>query len=420
MKKINTIPMLLTTMCFSAGIAAGKAMPEAYVIGGDDADVSKFKSYAQLRLEQGQASSQFCGGSILSDTLILTAAHCLYYQTSAPVYNVPGNTSSGIQRAAVYSPIDKHSLKVVVKNPTRDVNQSELKAVKNFYAHPSFKFKHQALGFTLADERIYDIAIIELQTPINPIDNVESITLPFDKEYDVPDTMLDMVGLGYAREDNGFVTYIPGVLQYGQTKLLGDDTCYVSGYAHIDKLICTIHPDYNRGDYGVTGQGDSGGPLYYNHSNGQQVQVGIVNSGSSVHSNFTELIHYQDWINDVINNEGYNPGSPLVYDQSLDTSNYHSVGDQAPDPVPTPEPEPTPDPVPTPEPEPTPDPVPTPEPVPTPGPVPTPEPEQTPDPAPTLEPQPAPALNSGGSSGGSIGFLFVLGLFGLGLYRKRK
>lgn len=52
------------------------------IVGGDEATVGQFPHQVSLRVRNGQR--HFCGGSIISDRFILTAAHCTQNQTSNP------------------------------------------------------------------------------------------------------------------------------------------------------------------------------------------------------------------------------------------------------------------------------------------------------------------------------------------------
>lgn len=315
MSKIKNITFGIIGAVFTIGSFSSQASEfTTYTSSNDKADITKYKSYAQIRSIYEHFTIPFCGASIYSDTLIITAAHCLYTKKSDATY-VNDSVLDGVLIPSVYELRDLNSFGITVKNPTRDdVSKSEVKKVKSIYVHPSFTHKDSQVG-ALQSQMIYDIAIIELETPIFQIDNVESITLPANRDYNVADSKFDLVGLGYARNETA-----PTYLQHTTATINADSLCYWFELDGTDeKVLCTDS---------VTENGDSGGPLFYENSNGKQVQVGIVNSGDYLNSNFTEVFNYVQWINDVINNQGFAVGSPLFYDDSiLDLNEYHSFGD---------------------------------------------------------------------------------------------
>lgn len=55
-------------------VACVSAVPSGRVVGGVDANVGQFPHQVSLQRQDG---SHTCGGSIISSTFILTAAHCV-------------------------------------------------------------------------------------------------------------------------------------------------------------------------------------------------------------------------------------------------------------------------------------------------------------------------------------------------------
>ncbi|GEM75174.1 serine protease [Vibrio sagamiensis NBRC 104589] len=243
--------------------------------------------------------SQFnnlCGGSIINDRYILTAAHCLEGDVFTDGWTID-------------------DLRVLVKNPTMDdVYLEEFKDVRSFKIHPDY------------DENnlwVNDIAIIELSYPIT--DNVQSITLPQDFGDYSNQSIFQIFGLGQTSTSNSIE---PTRLLWAEVKPLTDVECIsmITGF-NSEESLCVTGVD-NRPYTGIC-SGDSGGPLTYQDNNGQYQQIGITSYGSSicesprVPSVFTEVLHYTAWI------EAHSSsGEKTIYDQNLaEKENYYSKGD---------------------------------------------------------------------------------------------
>ena len=48
------------------------------IVGGMEADKWEFPWLVSLQLKENGVNEHYCGGSIISDNYILTAAHCVY------------------------------------------------------------------------------------------------------------------------------------------------------------------------------------------------------------------------------------------------------------------------------------------------------------------------------------------------------
>ncbi len=270
----------------------------AAVVGGEATTLNQLPFFARLILYKTGASQfgNICGGSIVNDRYILTAAHCV----SSDVFTDGWSTED---------------LHVLVKNPTMDdVDVSEFKDVSRIIRHPDYD----------ADDLwVNDLALLELSEPIT--DNVQSITLPQDFGDYSEASVYQIFGLGTTSTN---APYLPNYLRWAEVQPLTDSECaaMVSGYHSQESLCATGFED--RVYSGVCA-GDSGGPLTYMDEDGLYQQIGIVSYGSSIcespeiPSVFTEILNYTAWIESETSS-----GVVTSYDASLAaTESYHSAGD---------------------------------------------------------------------------------------------
>lgn len=362
MNKINKIMafVALTTSCFA--VSATESITP-YIIGGEKAKVEDFKSYVQIRMQEydydPSSHYQSCGGSIINNQFVLTAAHCLTekvvydLEETDPAYNHDPNAADYENKYSISENKNIEHIKVVVKNTNQhDVHMSELKEVEAIFIPDAYYDRN-------AHASDVDIAIVKLKYPIKVEDNVSQINLVQDGDesiYDVELPLLELVGLGVNRQDydesgNLISQSSPEHLQYSKVQLLSDTYTYNSAeldngaskysfscYSDLNNKLCVTHPGFvedqpiSDDDLGAACRGDSGGPLYWNH-NGTQKQVGVVSSGagncSDIAGNyFTEIEYYLPWINGVLSTESTPDTANLSgYDPLLDDGNTHSEGD---------------------------------------------------------------------------------------------
>ncbi len=270
------------------------------IVGGQSTTLNQLPFFARLILHKTGANqfANICGGSIVNDRFILTAAHCV--------------------ESDVFTDTDGWSvedLRVLVKNPTMDdVYISEFKDVRRIIIHPDYNAN---------DLWINDLALLELSQPIT--DNVQSITLPQDFGDYSDASVYQIFGLGQTSTND---TSTPNYLRWAEVKPLSDPECasMVSGF-HSQETLCVT--GFEGREYSGICRGDSGGPLTYVDNDGMYQQIGIVSYGSSVcesasiPSVFTEILNYTSWIE-----RNTSSGVEINYDASLATTeDYHSEGD---------------------------------------------------------------------------------------------
>lgn len=185
-----------------------------------------------------------CGGSVLSTTAILTAAHC--GAITAPQYEI------------IFGAINR-----LLAEPSQ---QRRIVTSAGWIQHPSYNPN------TLAN----DIAVIRF--PANPITLntfVQTIDLASDDNELFVDALVYVSGFGRFSDSNNAAS---DVLRFTTKTVITNLACRLRFPGLVQPTtICAIgDPDFNN----AVCNGDSGGPLTVQQSNGRSLQVGVVSFGS--------------------------------------------------------------------------------------------------------------------------------------------
>lgn len=253
-----------------------------YIIGGIDSNMADFPYYARLvATDFSTTATDFCGGSILNDQYILTAAHCVTYE---------GTTDPYVDEIKLMGVITNNgSMEYVIHEDTHKVSE--------IIVHPDYNVSNFA----------NDIALVKLETAMTAGD-FTAITLPTDddvKAYTAKETVTVM-GLGYT-DDNKTT---PTIIQQADVKNVSDSECltlvdsiYQVSY-NAAKQTCVLPGENASQQPTAVCNGDSGGPLTFKNDNDKYQQYGITSYGSAEscfaagHPQvFTEIYGYKDWIN---------------------------------------------------------------------------------------------------------------------------
>ncbi|XP_007496092.2 plasma kallikrein [Monodelphis domestica] len=228
------------------------------IVGGKPSSLKEWPWQVSLQVKL-RTQSHVCGGSIIGDQWVLTAAHCF-----------DGLSSPDIWR--IYSGI---------------LNQSEIQADTPFSRAKEIIIHHQ---YEIS-EIGHDIAIIKLDTPLNCTDSQSSICLPSEEN-----TYQDcwVTGWGYTQEKGE----IQNTLLKANIPLISNEECqkkYLQ-YKVTDHMICADDKEGGKDSC----KGDSGGPLSCIH-NGKWKLVGITSWGDGCGQKdhpgvYTKVTAYLDWI----------------------------------------------------------------------------------------------------------------------------
>ena len=233
--------LLLALLAVLCTASPASAIP---IVGGQETDE---KWPWMVYLNQGRQeieldSSNYCGGSLIAPTWVMTAAHCITDEVIDPLVTT-----------------------VVIGRHSQTNDTGERIQARRIVVHEEY-----------ADNGTPDIALVELErapeAAITPI----QIAAPGEEALYTPGTMATILGWGH-QEDGGSPS---DVLKEAQVPIVSDEQC---GAAYSDPswgwtpgdMICAGFPEGGTD----TCQGDSGGPLIVPVPGGGWRQVGVTSFG---------------------------------------------------------------------------------------------------------------------------------------------
>jgi len=235
----------------------------SFIVGGQTATAGQFPYQVSLQVRTLTGGSHFCGGSLISEGYVLTAAHCAVAYDAADVRAVVG---------------------ILQLNTASDSEQTSNLASYTVNAdyHP----------ITITN----DIAIAQLETGLSLNSVVAAVDLQDQDDYVAAGTNCTVSGWGTVKY--GPLQSVSNDLLYTVVPVVSDADCRADyGQNQIaDSMLCAGYPN---GGYDAC-QGDSGGPLV---DNGTGKQVGVVSWGNQCAlpgypGVYTEVAYYRTWITD--------------------------------------------------------------------------------------------------------------------------
>ncbi|XP_015439741.1 PREDICTED: proclotting enzyme-like [Dufourea novaeangliae] len=252
----SVIPVADTSQCG----AKNGIQDQERIVGGQNADPGEWPWIAALF----NAGRQFCGGSLIDDKHILTAAHC-----------VANMNPWDVARLTVR--LGDHNIKT-----NTEVRHIE-RRVKRVVRHRGFNLR------TLYN----DVALLTLSEPVPFTEQVRPICLPSGSQLYSGKTAT-VIGWGSLRESGPQ----PAVLQEVSIPIWSNNECKVKYGAAapggiVDSFLCAGKAAKD------SCSGDSGGPLMVN--DGRWTQVGVVSWGIGCGKGqypgvYTRVTHFLPWI----------------------------------------------------------------------------------------------------------------------------
>lgn len=202
------------------------------IVGGVEVD-PEFK-YPWMTALLRTSGSLFCGGSLINESWVLTAAHC----------------STNTNPSSVSVSVRRHDL---TRSSAAEGGYD--RKVAEIFVHPQY----QPLSFNR------DVALWKLAAPITEVDIIQ---LDNDGDYSVVGELATVSGWGVVREGGASTS---DVLREVDVPIMSNQDCLRDYPGSItDFMLCAGYPEGGKDAC----QGDSGGPLFYNNR-----QIGVVSWG---------------------------------------------------------------------------------------------------------------------------------------------
>lgn len=232
--------------------AGGALVPQ--IVNGQESSISQFPWQVYVIAVEGEGQIGSCGGSILNETTILTAAHCVDHEETATPYPA--------EDIGVIAGASEVSIGFGIEAAPSTYQE---RGVTSFRVDPYY-VPLTKTGATTKD----DVAILTLKKPLvlSAAENTQAISLVPTGATPAGGTPLSISG--YGRESGAEGSKPNGKLYSTTLTAMSSAACLKSVGPETAIFLCA------QSATSATCQGDSGGPLT---EGSPAVQVGIVDLG---------------------------------------------------------------------------------------------------------------------------------------------
>lgn len=266
----------------SASIEQDKRELNSRIVGGKVANPTRYPFYTYVTIKKKKAGSSkyeysVCGGSLIAQDVVLTAAHCI--DANKPIVSVTVNV-----------------------NYTSDVDTTG-------YEYPRKVTKRIPYPMYNSDTDVADLGILILDSPVK---GVPLVKLNTASSTPTNGQSLSVIGFGYIDNEETDPEYLMEVSVPTVSQQDCNDSNSYDGKIVQSAMICAGTTQGGKDSC----NGDSGGPLFIRGKNANEdIQVGIVSfgdtSGCAVPDYpgvYTRVSTYTKWIQDTIcQNSKYKP-----------------------------------------------------------------------------------------------------------------
>ncbi len=276
-KLIFIIIFAILTFSQIALTQAADSSRNAKIIGGTETNIADWPwMVALVNPGFNIFNNQFCGGTLISDRWVLTAAHCVIDETTDSVQILTGKTklSSGRER--------------------------ELISVSQIIIHPDY----DQISFDS------DLALLKLSETVTaePIQTLGHYSLS-----DSPETTATAIGWGNSSTQFDF---FPDALREVDLPLISNDLCAENIADITENMLCAGFATGTKD----TCVGDSGGPLMvFDRPSRTWIQVGVTSFGVGCtvgtvggFGGYTRVKEFSDFISDTICSNSERPDAPTM------------------------------------------------------------------------------------------------------------